>query len=102
MFLDRGARVFHFKNKTYAPALSAEGEGSGRIVATTEGQVISISVKEGQKVKKGDTLVTIEAMKMEHRLVADADGVVKSVLAERESQVKKGQLMVELDIESGD
>lgn len=100
IYLEACGRVLHLIDKTYAPVLSEEGEGSGRIVATTEGLVINVVASEGERVEKGQTLVTIEAMKMEHRLLADGDGIVKSVSAQVNTQVKKGQLMVELELDN--
>ncbi len=100
LFLDAGGQVITVENTTYAPALSEDGEGSGRIAATTEGLVVLVAVKPGDVVTKGQTLVTIEAMKMEHRLTADVDGTVSNVPAVEGTQVKKGQLMAEIEVES--
>jgi biotin carboxyl carrier protein len=73
---------------------------SGQIAAATEGQVISLAVALGDRVSKGQTVVVVEAMKMEHRHVADGDGVVTAVHTARDVQVKKGQLLVELELEA--
>lgn len=97
--VDVGDRSAHFERLTYAPVRSADAAGSGRIVATTEGLVTAILVNPGDAVVKGQTLVVVEAMKMEHRHTADADGVVSSIGAEQGQQVKLKQLLVELDIE---
>ncbi len=98
IYLDRGARALRAEDRTYAPALLEEKGASGRIVATTEGQIVSVAVKVGASVRKGQTLLTIEAMKMEHRLAADGDGAVKALHAKEGMQVKKGDLMAELEL----
>ena len=64
--------------------------------------MIDVLVKVGDNVRKGDTLVVIEAMKMEHRHVADADGEVLSIHAETGQQVKNKQLLVELRLAEDD
>jgi geranyl-CoA carboxylase alpha subunit len=58
--------------------------------------VVDVLVKPGDVVKNGDTLVIIEAMKMEHRLLADGEGKVTSVNVNKGQQVKNRQLLVEL------
>ncbi|MDE6327037.1 MAG: biotin/lipoyl-binding protein, partial [Duncaniella sp.] len=50
------------------------------LVAPMGGKVIAVNVKDGQAVKKGDLLLTYEAMKMENDVEAEADAVVKRVL----------------------
>ena len=84
---------------TYDPVLGPDAAGDGRIKASTEGLVISIQVAPGDQVAKGESLVVVEAMKMEHRHVADGDGVVKSVNVTEGVQVTNGQLLVELELE---
>ncbi|MBT4266884.1 MAG: acetyl-CoA carboxylase biotin carboxylase subunit [Deltaproteobacteria bacterium] len=94
--LDLGDRVLNFTRTTYRPAV-AEGEaGSGLIKASTEGLVVDVLVKPGDVVNNGDTLVVIEAMKMEHRHLADGAGEVTSVNVKNGQQVKNRQLLVEL------
>ncbi|MEH6403876.1 MAG: acetyl-CoA carboxylase biotin carboxylase subunit [Sneathiella sp.] len=100
IFLDARGQLLHLDNITYAPIASDEEEGSGRITASTEGLVIQVAVAVGDVVTKGQTLVTVEAMKMEHRLAADVDGVVASVSAQVGAQVKKGQLLVDINVEN--
>ncbi len=94
--LDLGDRVLNLTRTTYQPTV-AEGEaGSGLIKASTEGLVVDVLVKPGDMVAKGDTLVVIEAMKMEHRHLADGEGEVTGVNVKKGQQVKNRQLLVEL------
>lgn len=97
--LDLGERTVNIERLTYQPAISEDAAGSGIITASTEGLVIDVLVKPGDKVKKGDILVYVEAMKMEHRHLADGDGEVSSVRIEKGQQVKNRQLLVELALE---
>ncbi|MBQ9505205.1 MAG: acetyl-CoA carboxylase biotin carboxyl carrier protein subunit [Lachnospiraceae bacterium] len=64
-----------------APAAAAPSAGAGsiRIEAGAAGKVFKIDTTVGQAVKKGDTVVTIEAMKMEIPVVAPQDGTVASI-----------------------
>ena len=78
-----------------APSESNTG-GSGRIQATMEGAIIDVLVATGQAVRRGDTLVILEAMKMEHPIKADCDGTIGQLFASKGDQVKRSQLLVEI------
>ncbi|AEI82358.1 pyruvate carboxylase Pyc (plasmid) [Cupriavidus necator N-1] len=67
-----------------------------QVASPMQGSVISVSIKPGQAVAKGDTLAAIEAMKMETSVVAEASGTVKSILAQPGTLVRAGQLLIEL------
>ncbi|MBT6245400.1 MAG: ATP-grasp domain-containing protein, partial [Gammaproteobacteria bacterium] len=97
--LDVGERTVSIERLTYQPAVSEDAAGSGVITASTEGLVIDVLVSPGDKVKRGDILVYVEAMKMEHRHLADGDGEVSAVRVEKGQQVKNRQLLVELALE---
>jgi geranyl-CoA carboxylase alpha subunit len=99
LYLDSEGRSHEIEDVSYRPALSDDQAGSGQIAASTEGLVIGVAVSEGGRVEKGQLLVTIEAMKMEHRLVADGDGTVTTVSAQLNAQVKKGHIMIELELD---
>ncbi|MFZ2317995.1 MAG: biotin/lipoyl-containing protein, partial [Trichococcus flocculiformis] len=49
------------------------------MLAPMAGTILRILVKEGQRVKKGENLIVLEAMKMENEIVADEDGVIRSI-----------------------
>ena len=85
------------EDATHAPAVSADAAGSGLIKASMDGGIIDVLVEDGQAVKKGQTLVVLEAMKMEHSMKADSDGVIKSILVSKGDQVKGRQLLVEIE-----
>jgi biotin carboxyl carrier protein len=65
------------------------------IKAPMPGMVLNILVGEGQQVKKGDSLLVLEAMKMENILKSPADGIVKKVVATKGTAVEKNQLLIQ-------
>ena len=67
---------------------------AGGLVAPMPGKVIDLKVKVGSKVKKGDTLVILEAMKMEHQVKAIEDGKVTKVLINKDDQLENGALLM--------
>ncbi len=60
------------------------------------GMVVTVAVKAGQKVAKGDPLVSIEAMKMETQIRADFDATIKRVVATTGQSVSAKDLLIEL------
>ena len=73
------------------PGLDIE---SGGLIAPMPGKVIDLKVKVGSKVKKGDTLVILEAMKMEHQVKASEDGKVSKLLIKKDDQLDNGALLM--------
>jgi biotin carboxyl carrier protein len=61
------------------------------------GTITVIEVVPGEKVAEGQTLVVLEAMKMEHRIAAEADGVIARVLVEVGQSVDAHALVVEFE-----
>ena len=94
IFGTRGATVI-----TELDVLSHSGEGAGeggRLTAPMPGKVVSIAVKAGDKVSKGQPLAVMEAMKMEHTIAAPQDGVVDEVLYAPGDQVTEGAELLRL------
>ena len=69
----------------------------GGLNAPMPGKVVEIKIKKGAKIKKGDTLIILEAMKMEHKVLAPSDGKVKEILIHKDEQVENGATLVVLD-----
>ncbi|MCD4695162.1 MAG: acetyl-CoA carboxylase biotin carboxylase subunit [Bacteroidales bacterium] len=67
--------------------LDMGGKDGGEIVSPMPGKVIKINISDGQKIKKGDVLLVVEAMKMENNIVAPKDGKVETV------KVKAGDIV---------
>ena len=69
----------------------------GSLSAPMPGKVIALNVKKGSKVKAGDVLVILEAMKMEHSIKALEDGVVSKILISKNDQVENGAPLMIVD-----
>jgi len=76
-------------NDPMAHAGEAEAAG-GRLTAPMPGKVVAVIAKNGQTVKKGEPLVIMEAMKMEHTIAAPGDGLVEEILYQVGDQVADG------------
>ena len=70
---------------------------AGGLVAPMPGKVIDLKVKKGSKVKAGDTLIILEAMKMEHSIKASENGTVSDLLVSANDQVENGALLMVVD-----
>jgi len=66
------------------------------IKAPMPGIILSVNVEENQEVKEGDTLLILEAMKMENAISAPKTGVIKSIYAKSGETVDKGALLIEM------
>ncbi len=74
-----------------APA-TAPGEGE-QVNAPMPGTILSVNVKEGDAVKKGQVLFILEAMKMENEIMANVDGTITSVGVTKGATVETGALL---------
>ena len=70
---------------------------AGSLVAPMPGKVIDLRVKKGSKVKAGEILVILEAMKMEHSIKASEDGIISELHVTKEDQVENGAVLMVLD-----
>ena len=77
-----------------APAAAAAPVGGNKINSPLPGSVISVAVKEGQAVKKGDTLLVLESMKMENPILSDCDGTVTKIAVAAGQSVMQDDLLV--------
>jgi len=66
------------------------------ITSPMPGLILNINVKEGQKVKNGDVLLVLEAMKMENSIISPKDGIVKLVSVKKGLTVEKNEHLIEL------
>jgi len=98
-----GAIVVFEAGEAYAfsgtppPSVAGDGPaGDGVVIAPMPGKVVAVAVKAGDTVTRGQTLVTLEAMKMEHALAAAFDGVVESLSVTAGDQVSEGAVLARL------
>jgi 3-methylcrotonyl-CoA carboxylase alpha subunit len=102
-FADDQRVVVFSEGQAYEFSLSARGSGTtrglhdGEIEAPMPGKVTAVEVSAGEKVAKGQRLLTLEAMKMEHALTAPFDGTVAELNATPGGQVTEGQLLVKVE-----
>jgi 3-methylcrotonyl-CoA carboxylase alpha subunit len=76
----------------------ATGDVEGAVRAPLPGKIIDLRVKVGDTVSRGQPLLVLEAMKMEHTLTAPADGTVKSIRYAVGEQVSEGAELVEFEV----
>ncbi len=82
------------KSAPAAPAAAPAAAGEGKEVkAPMQGTILSVNVKNGDTVKKGQVLFILEAMKMENEIMAGDDGVVTSVCVDTGAAVQNGTLL---------
>jgi 3-methylcrotonyl-CoA carboxylase alpha subunit len=84
--------------EVYVPRGSGAGAlSSGTVLSPMPGRIIAVEVAAGDVVTKGQKLVTLEAMKMEHSLTAPFDGVVAELNAEVGGQASEGMALVRIE-----
>lgn len=93
LYLDRDNGNVLIRNVTYAAPETADVAGDGKIRAPMDGAVVNILVNKGDQVLKGQTLLILEAMKIQQQIKSDIDGVVEDVLGQQGQQVKKRQML---------
>lgn len=96
VFLRVGSQDYVFEDATHAAITAQEGAGTGEIKASMDGAIIEVNATAGARVSRGQTLVILEAMKMEHPLKADVDGTIEEVRVQAGDQVKLRQLLVSI------
>lgn len=80
-----------------APAPAAPAAGATTVEAPMPGKILNIKVSAGQAVKFGETVIVMEAMKMETEIVAPADGTVAQILVKAGDAVDTGAALVTLN-----
>ena len=71
--------------------------GAGALITQMPGKVVKLYKKEGDSVMKGETVLILEAMKMENEIKSGADGVIKSVNISEGQTLEAGFLMIEIE-----
>ena len=77
--------------------LTGNIKNPGLIFAEMQGTIMDTLTKNGKKVKKGDSLFVLQAMKMENIITSPIDGVIKQFNVEKGQAVKKGDLLAEIE-----
>ena len=92
-------RAWHFTVPDSLDGSSRDTEGGDHVAAPMPGQVKVVDVVSGDSVEAGQTLIVMEAMKMEHTLVAPRTGVVEEVMTAVGDQVEDGAVLLRMKIE---
>lgn len=79
-----------------APRPSRKIAGEGEVLAPMAGKIVSVKVKEGDRVNLGDVLCTLEAMKMENEIAATKSGEVEQVRIIEGTAVNEGDLLIKI------
>lgn len=81
---------------THKQIKKKEGGGITKVKSPLPGNILSILVKEGAEVKKGDKLLTYEAMKMENEVLAEKDGTIASIKVHVGDSVLQDDVLIEI------
>lgn len=79
------------------PAQKESVQKEGDLLAPMPGVVVALYTSPGARVAAGETLMVLEAMKMQHEITAQQDGVIKEVFFAEGEQVKAQDLLVEME-----
>ncbi len=94
ILVDLDGLTVRFTDKTYAPPASAAAGGDGKLRAPMDGRIVAIKVAAGGKVVKGQTLIVLEAMKIQHQLKAALDAEIESIAVREGQQVANRTVLV--------
>ena len=98
LYLDAGNGNLSIENITYAAPEIIQLTGDGKTRAPMDGAIVNIAVNQGDVVVKGQTLLVLEAMKIQQHIKADVDGVVEEIIGQVGQQVKKRQVLMHIAI----
>jgi len=98
LYLDVGNGNVVIENITYAAPEAAEVVGDGKIRAPMDGAIVNLLVNVGDQVVKGQTLLVLEAMKIQQQIKSDVDGVVEELIGQVGQQVKKRQQLLNVSL----
>lgn len=103
-----GQLWFHHQGKTYCHELenrsarksSHQDLNPNEVLAPMPGKVLKLNFQKGDSVKVGQTVVIMEAMKMEYNLEAKIDGAIEYISCQVNDQVSKDQILVKIKDDS--
>jgi geranyl-CoA carboxylase alpha subunit len=96
IWLDAGGTTAVYRDVTLAPAQGAVAGSDGRLLAHSDGKIVAVHVQPGDTVAKGQTLIVLEAMKMEFQLALPVDGTVETISVQPGQQVRQRQVLAVL------
>ncbi|MGE5149687.1 MAG: acetyl/propionyl/methylcrotonyl-CoA carboxylase subunit alpha [Rhodospirillaceae bacterium] len=97
LVVDFDGFTVRFQDRTYMPPASAAAGSDGKLRAPMDGRIVAIKVAAGEKVVRGQTLVVLEAMKIQHQLKAALDACVESIAVQEGQQVANRTVLVTMN-----
>ncbi len=98
---DRG-EAYEFTLDTGESSAGEAAAGDGAILSPMPGKIVSVAAKAGAALKKGDPILVLEAMKMEHTLTAPFDGKLAELSAKPGAQVSEGAVLARVEADKAD
>ena len=98
--VDLDGMTVRFSDRTYAPPAAATAGSDGKLRAPMDGRIVAIKVAAGDIVARGQTLIVLEAMKIQHQLKAALDGKVEAVAVKEGQQVSNRTVLVTMETEN--
>jgi acetyl/propionyl-CoA carboxylase alpha subunit len=95
--VDFDALTVRFTDKTYAPPETAAAGSDGKLRAPMDGRIVSIKVAAGDRVSRGQTLIVLEAMKIQHQLKAALDAKIEAIPVQEGQQVSNRTVLVTME-----
>jgi geranyl-CoA carboxylase alpha subunit len=89
------------RDLTFSSLARAPAPEALRLVAPMTGCVLAVLAKPGERIAKGQRVVVLEAMKMQHEIVAERDGILAQIAVKPGDQVAARQLLAELAAPAG-
>jgi len=96
IIVDHEALTVRFTDTTYAPPAMPAAGSDGKLRAPMDGKIVAIKVAAGESVSRGQTLIVLEAMKIQHQLKAGLDARIESVAVREGQQVANRTVLVTL------
>jgi geranyl-CoA carboxylase alpha subunit len=100
LHLDLNGVTIAVRETTLETGSAERRDGSARLLAPMNGAIIGVHAKLGDRVRKGQRIVVLEAMKMQHEINAERDGTIDKILVKPGDQVATRQLLVELKLDA--
>ena len=96
-----GDASYDFVDRTYAPPRRDDDEAGGSVRSPVSGLLVAVDARNGDRVKRGQPLATVEAMKMQYAILAPIDGVIANAFSSAGAQVPARAVLFEIKA-SGD
>jgi geranyl-CoA carboxylase alpha subunit len=96
LYLDADGFSGAFEDQTLTASARAAAAGDGKLLAPMDGRIVEVRARAGQKVEKGQVLVVLEAMKMQHQIKANIAGTVEAVAVAQGDQVAGRKMLLQI------